>query len=197
MSGSRLPALQREHVANPDQKAAFDALEKEAAATFGPPGQSPFVYKNSSGAFVGPFPFFLAAPDAGTHFLGLFRKLSQIPGLPPDVKETVILAVGAHFQASYEMYAHSAIAIDKVGMSAEAVEVIKKGEKPGSLSEECSLAYDTSMWLLEKPGKLRDELWERCVKAFGKEGAVALVHYVGGYAYTCIVLNAMDAPVPE
>ena len=31
----------------------------------------------------------------------------------------------------------------------------------------------------------------------GKEGAAALVHFVGFYPYTCIILNAMDASAPR
>lgn len=178
MSGTRLPALQREEFTNPDQKAAFDALEKEASTVFGPPEQSPFVYKDAAGAFVGPFPFFLAAPDAGTHVLGLFRKLSAIPGLPPDAKETVILTVGAHFEAPYELYSHTNVAVKKVGMAKEVAEGLARGEKPKGLSEECGIAHEAARYLVSKPGKLSDELWERCVRMFGREGTVALVHYV-------------------
>lgn len=177
MSSSRLPPLHRKDLEGPNQKAAFDALEKEASTIFGPPGQSPFVYKDDSGAFVGPFPIFLAAPEAGTHFLGTFRKLAAIPGLPPDAKETVILTVGAHFQAPYELYSHTNVAMKKVGMSKDVVEALAKGEKPEGLNEQCSLAQDAARHLVTKPGKLSDDLWERCIGTFGKEGTVALVHY--------------------
>lgn len=197
MASRRLPSRKRSDITDQKEKAAFETLEKEASTTFGAPGQSPFIYKDSRGALVGPFPFFLAAPEAGTHLLGLFRKLGAIPGLPAEAREVIILAVGAHYQAPYELYAHEAVAKEKVKMEAEVVSAISKGEKPGALSEECGLAYDAAKWLLERPGKLSDELWDRCVGTFGREGTVALAHYVGAYAYTCIVLNAMDAPVPE
>lgn len=145
---------------------------------FGEPGQSPFIFKKDNGTFVGPFPFLLAAPDAGMHFMGTFRKLAGIPGLPADAKETVILTVGAHFQAAYELYSHINVATKKIGMSTEVAEALARGEKPETLSERCSLAHDAAKYLVTRPGKLSDELWERCTQTFGRDGTVALVHYV-------------------
>lgn len=177
MTSSRLPPLHRKDLDSPEQKAAFDTLEKEASTIFGPPGQSPFVYKDDSGAFVGPLPILLAAPEAGTHLLGTFRKLAAIPGLPADAKETVILTVGAHFQAPYELYSHKNVAVKKAGMPTDVVEALAKGDKPEGLNDQCGLAHDAAKHLVTKPGKLSDELWGRCVDTFGKEGTVALVHY--------------------
>ena len=82
-------------------------------------------------------------------------------------------------------------------MSKDVVEAIARGEKPAGLNENCSTAFDAATHLASTPGPLPQEIWDRCIAAFGKEGTVALVHYAGAYAYTCIILNAMDAPVPE
>jgi hypothetical protein len=46
-------------------------------------------------------------------------------------------------------------------------------------------------------GRLRDEVWERAVGAFGKEGALGLVHYVGYYAYACLLMNGAGVGMPE
>jgi alkylhydroperoxidase family enzyme len=193
----RLPPVTRESLA-PSEQAAFDSLTNLATKLFGDPKSSPFTYARSSdGALVGPFPLYLAAPDAGEHAVGLFGKLGRIPGLPADAKEVAILTVGAHYKAAYELYAHVNVATKKAGMSKDVVEAIARGEKPDGLNEGCSVAFDATAYLVSKPGPLPKELWDRCIKVFGKEGTVALVHYVGGYAYTCIVLNAMDAPVPD
>lgn len=178
MSGTRLPALQRDEFPKPEQKTAFDAVDEEAAATFGSPENSAFTFKDNRGTFVGPFPFFLESPDAGLHLASIFRKLAAIPGFPPDARETAIMTVGAHFQADYELYSHKNVAMKKVGMSAETVEAIASGEKPQGLNEMCSLAYDVATYLVTIPGKLSDALWERCIENFGKEGTVALIHYV-------------------
>lgn len=129
--------------------------------------------------------------------MSIFGTLGKIPGLPPDAKEAVILAVGAKYQSGYELYAHGNVAVKKAGLSQEIVDQISSGRKPSTLNEQCSLSYDAARYLVDTPGKLSQELWDSCVSMFGKEGTVALVHYVGAYAYTCIVLNAMDAPVPN
>lgn len=35
------------------------------------------------------------------------------------------------------------------------------------------------------------------VGVLGKEGAVALVHFVGYYSYAAVFLNGFDVPLPE
>lgn len=129
--------------------------------------------------------------------LELVFSFAKIASLPADVKETAILAVGGHFQAAYELYAHENVAVKSGALSPEQVNVIKRDQKPGDLSEECGLAYDVAKYLCSQKRPLPREEWERCVGAFGREGTVALVHYVGFYAYLSIALNAVDAPVPE
>ena len=193
----RLPPVKRSDLPEPEQQ-AFDSLASLAGNLFGPPAQSPFIYKRQSDdAFVGPFPLFLAAPEAGEHTMALYGKLGGIPGLPADAKETAILTVGAHYKAAYELYAHVNVATKKVGMDKVEVEAIASGTKPVGLNEECSVAYDVAEYLASTPGPLPKALWDRSMEAFGKTGTVALLHYVGAYAYTCIVLNGMDCPVPD
>lgn len=193
----RLPPVKREDLPLSEQ-GSFDSLADLAGNLFGPPEQSPFVYRRASDdAFVGPFPLFLAAPEAGEHSMALFGKIGAIPGLPPDAREVAILTVGAHYQAAYELYAHVNVAKKKVEMAEEIVDAIARGEKPDVMNEECDVAYEAAKYLVGTPGPLPKELWERSMKVFGKQGTVALVHYVGAYAYTCIMLNAMDCPVPE
>ena len=195
----RLPPQTRDSLSGPEQD-GFDSITSLASTLFGDPKSSPFVYaRPSDGALVGPMPFFLASPQAGEHVMGLFGKLGQIPGLPAEAKEVAILTVGAHHQAAYELYAHTRVATKKAGMDEVVVEAIARGEKPSpnELSEAGSVAFDVARYLVSKPGPLPKELWDRAIEAFGNEGTVALVHYVGAYAYTCVILNAMDAPVPE
>lgn len=50
---------------------------------------------------------------------------------------------------------------------------------------------------MAKPGPLKKESWDAVVKELGRKGALALVHFVGMYAYTCILLNGCDVPLPE
>lgn len=197
MAQDRLPPLTRSQIPSQDQE-AFDKLQSGASKLFGDPSTSPFIFaRPSDGALVGPFPLFLAAPEAGEHVMNLFGKIATVPGLPPDAKEVAILTVGAQFDSAYELYAHTNVAVKKVGMEKATVEAIARGERPEGMNEGCQVAFDVAKYLVSQPGKLSDQLWARSVSVLGKEGTVALVHYVGAYAYTCVVLNAIDAPVPK
>ncbi|KAI5357938.1 hypothetical protein Slin14017_G112990 [Septoria linicola] len=162
---------------------------------FGKDGEN-FRYKTDDGAFVGPYALRTAAPEVGKLAMELVYSIGRLPGLPPDAKETAILACGGHFQAAYELYAHQNVA-EKAGvLSAAQIESIKIDQKPKDLNENSSIAYDVVKRLCSTPGPLPDTLWHASVTAFGKEGTIALVHYVRFYAYLCIALNAVDVPIP-
>ena len=189
---SRLPPLTRDKLSSPAQQTGHDELNELAGKAFG----DKFIWKHEDGAMVGPFPALIAAPEAGVHMIKLVGNLAAIPGLPADAKETAILSTGAHYKAPYELYAHGNVAAKTTELSRDQVEHICDGKKPEGLSEACSVAYDVAKHLSSVPGPLPQDLWDRSIKTLGKDGTLALVHYVGMYAYTCIILNAMDAPVP-
>lgn len=189
---SRLPPIPKDQLPA-DKQPAYDTLSEITEKSFG----DAFKYKDAQGGFVGPFPVFLQQSGVGITAMKCFGEMSKIPGLPSDARETAILAAGAVYKSRYELYAHGNVAIKKVGMDATVIQKIIDGEKPQGLNEECEVAYDVAVHLAGRPGPLEAGLWDRAVKAFGKDGAVALVHFVGFYAYTSILLNAIDAPVPE
>ena len=124
-------------------------------------------------------------------------QLANIPDFPKDAREVAILVTGAKYKSTYELYAHTNVAKKVVGMDQDVVDGIARGEKPKGLSEACETAFDVASHLAGTPGPLPQELWDRSMKSFGKQGTCALVHYVGAYAYTSIMLNAMDAPIPQ
>lgn len=159
----------------PDQQSAYDEITEIATSSFG----SAFKFKDAHDAFIGPFPCFLAQSAIGVEGMNYFAHFSKMPGLPADARETAILAVGAMFKAPYELYAHGNVAVKKVGMDAGVVKEICEGSRPEALSAECRVAYDVAKYLAGTPGPLEKGLWERGVEAFGKEGMIALVHYIG------------------
>lgn len=194
---SRLPPTPRDQLPA-DQQSAHDTLHSIASSSFG----SAFTYQRASdAALVGPFPVFLAQPTTGVEMMKYFSVLGAMPGLPIPAREVVILAVGAVYKAAYELYAHAAVAVQNAGLSEGVVRTICAGGRPEvgreGFSEEMATAFDVARYLAGTPGPLPQELWERSLKAFGKEGTVALVHYAGFYAYISITLNAADIPVPK
>jgi len=189
---SRLPPVPRDQL-SAHQQQAYDELTSISDSSFG----AKFTFKRKDGAFVGPYPAFLAAPDMGLQYMRYVAGLNQASPLSAEVREVVILATGSHYKAEYELYAHRNVAISSTRLSEQQVGQICKGEKPSGLDEACDVAFDAARYLAGRPGPLPQELWDRAGKALGKEGTVAMVHFIGLYAYTCIVLNAMDAPVPK
>ena len=192
--GSRIPPRTRDELSAKEQ-ADYDDFSRIAEHGFGPDGEK-FRYKDDNGAFVGPYALLTAAPDVGKLAMELVYSIGRLSGLPADAKETAILACGGHFQAAYELYAHENVA-EKSGALTEAqINAIKNDQKPTDLNDECSLAYDIAKRLCSTPGPLPQQLWDGSIKAFGKEGTIALVHYTGFYAYLSMALNAVDVPVP-
>lgn len=192
--GTRIPPRARDEL-SPKEQSEYDEFTNMAEQGFGKDGEN-FRYKDEKGALVGPFALLAATPDTGKIAIDLVSGLGKL-SLPQDVKETAILACGGHFQAAYELYAHENVAAKAGVLSRGQIEAIKNDQKPTDLSQNCSLAYDIAKRLCSTPGPLPQTYWDRSVEAFGKEGTLALVHYVGFYAYLCIALNAVDVPVPE
>lgn len=68
------------------------------------------------------------------------------------------------------------------------------------MGEGASVAYDFAWECLEgsgRRGRLNDEIWGKAAGLWGKKATLALLHYVGVYAYTCILLNGAGVQVPE
>ena len=107
------------------------------------------------------------------------------------------MTVGGHFQAGYETYSHAVQAIEQ-GLSQEQTNMLRMDKaKPDGLNDNCSIAYDVAKSLVSKPGPLPSGLWDRAVGAFGRDGTIGLLHYIGYYCYVSVILNGVDAAVPE
>lgn len=190
---SRLPARPRDALSS-EQQEVDDTFRQVLNRSFGRNGEK-FIYEDNGG-LIGPFPFFIAAPKVGKILHDLVYGLVQLP-LPSDARETAIMTVGGHFQARYETHSHLPQAVDS-GLSPEQAEILQTGDrKPDGLNEQCDIAYDVGQHLVSMKGPLPQHLWDRSVETLGKDGSVALLHYIGFYCYVCVALNGVDAPIPE
>lgn len=179
----------------PEQQGLVNQCHQFVERAFGPNGET-FIYQDSRGALIGPFPFLLYDPKTAQAFMALIGGISQME-FPPDARATTILAVGAKLQAGFELYSHAAASTKEGLLTVEQAETLRRGQKPADLNERCSVAYDAASYLLNTPGPLPQSHWDRLVTTFGKDGTVAWVHHVGLYCCICMILNAIDAPVPE
>lgn len=105
--------------------------------------------------------------------------------------------VRAKFDAKFEQYAHYNIAVKTAGLTHDQCAAMKAGKKPDGLSPAAAATYDASYYLVNKPGPLPQDLYNACEKELGKEGTLLIVQYVAMYCYMCVLMNAMDVPLPE
>ena len=152
-----------------------------------------FVYRLDDGRFVGPFGIQLHTPEIGQHFMGLAQAMAKILGLQSSTREIAILVVGAHTKAAYEEAAHQQLS----GFSKSELEDIEKRVCPAHFDEEKKAVFAYATELVEKPGPLSQETWQRTVNGIGVQGTTAVVHYVGFYKYVATILNGFNVQVPE
>ncbi len=191
---SRYPPIPPSSLSS-EQHKAFDEASDICSNMFG----DKFLYKDNDGAFIGPFAPLMYTPTIVDPFLKLVVELGKLPELPVPAREVAILATGSIFRAKYEIYAHERVAAS-TNLTETQIDQVKSGKKPSgkdALDEQCIVACDVAIELSNKQGPMTDATWTRAEKVFGRKGAAALFQYVGVYAYTCVLLNAVDAPVPN
>lgn len=114
--------------------------------------------------------------------------------MPPRCRELIILATGSVFKATYEIYAHSRVAEKQVELTHQQVVDAREGRTPEGLTQQEKVAYEVSLKLAGTPRDLDAVSWSAAKKELGEQGFLSLVHYVGIYAYTCMLLNAAAVP---
>src|ERR1700675_4647277 len=115
--------------------------------------------------------------------------------LADNVRQIVILVVGARFDAAYEIYAHVAVA-EHEGMPLDRRGPLVADLKPADLSEEEAVAFDVA-YKLVRGGTLPEPLYRLAVDTFGQHGANELIYLVGLYGLVSTTLNGFNVPVPE
>lgn len=191
---ARLPPTPSDHLSG-ERREINDKYVDFAHKALGPSGEK-FVYEQTSGALVGPFPFFTYHPQVGKQLIELQYAFAKLP-IPPDVQEVAILTTAASYGDTFVGYSHEAIAIHTGRISSEQAKSLRFGQKPSELTKECDAAFDVARSLCADRGPLPGELWDRAVEVLGKDTTVALLHYIGFYSYVSIALNGIDASIPD
>ena len=186
----RLPLLPPDRL-NPEQRAFYDRALKQIEHG----GFTAFKTRSDDGALLGPWGVFVHEPAVGQAHYDQVEAIAALKRLPEAAKQVAILAVGAHYKAAYELYAHAATA-ERQGMSPAKIAPIAAGERPTDLTPEEAAAYDVASALVAG-GVLPGAAYRTARELFGQEALTELILYVGLYAQVSITLNAFDVPSEE
>jgi 4-carboxymuconolactone decarboxylase len=185
----RLPLIPPENL-TPQQRSLYDEMRKGIASNF-----NAFKVEREDGALMGPWNPWLHEPEIGKAIWNLTLAMTANASLSDNVRQVVILVVGARFDAAYEMYAHIAVA-EKEGMKPERLAALVADLKPSDLSKEENIAFDLAFKLV-RGGTLPEPLYRLAIDTFGQHGTNELIYLVGLYSLVSTTLNGFNVPVPE
>lgn len=189
--GGRLPLLDPVRLSEA-QRTLFDRI----TATMVPWAEAArFQSRAGDGRLIGPFNAVLFAPEMGSCFVDLQAAEARCTPLSEKVRQVVILAVGAAWQADYALYAHSAVAL-QAGLSEAAIRSLAEGGCSEELSDEERVARLFVRQLVAEH-RVDEPLYRAAEAAFGREGLVAMTFLAGCYQVVCSFLNAFEIPAPD
>jgi 4-carboxymuconolactone decarboxylase len=189
--GGRLPLADPAFL-NPAQREIFDRMASRIV-----PWANDAHFKSTAedGRLIGPFNPALLNPAIAAPFLELQFAEQVHTSLSARVREVVILAVGAVWQADYELYAHLAVA-RKAGLSEDAARAVATGGLPGDLSYDEQIALRLTKEL-STSHRVDESLYREAEKSFGTKGLIDIAFLVGIYHSVCATLTMFAIPAPE
>jgi 4-carboxymuconolactone decarboxylase len=150
-----------------------------------------FRITTPDGRLIGPFNACLLHPEVALKLLEFSSTAQSQTSLSDRVREVVILAVGAVWDARFELYAHSALA-HQSGLSAESITALVNGRLLYDLS-----AHETAGRVAQQLSaghRIDDELYREAQNAFGAKGLFDIVALIGVYHSVCAILNLFEVP---
>lgn len=170
----------------PTQKPLYLEMKQGIAGQF-----NAFESEREDGAMIGAWNPWLHEPSIGKAIWDLTSAVTANAVLPDDVRQVVILTVGAHFDAALRNLRPHRGRRDP-NMTAERLSSVK----PVDPTREESVAYDAAFALCGG-GVLLKPIYRLAVGTFGQHGADELFYLVGLDALVSVILNAFNVPVPE
>ncbi len=189
-TGGRLPLLKTSEL-NLAQKALRETMSGMLAWA----AKSGFAAETEDGELLGPFNAFLYSPEIATGQFAYQLAEAKSTSLSKQIREVVILTVGAVWGAAYEEYAHRVVG-KKVGISPADLDLLAAGKPPAELGAEAIVAQRFT-YTLTKDRRVPDDLYAEAMSAFGAKGVVDMIHLASLYMMVSSILNVFEVPVPE
>jgi 4-carboxymuconolactone decarboxylase len=173
----RLPALARE---------AMDAAQRAAADE---------LIAGPRKGVKGPFIALLRSPEllARAQKVGEYLRFNS--ALPQRLAEFATLVVARTWTQQFEWFVHVPLAL-KEGTSAQTIDALRVGRRPGAMSDDEALVHDFTTELVAHHG-VSDDTYRRCVERLGERGTVDLVGTIGYFVWMSMLLNVAHTPAIE
>ena len=147
----------------------------------------------NDGALLGPFNAWVTAPGIGGRVAELGAALRFESSIERRLLEVAIITVGARWQAEFEWWAHSRMAL-RHGVSQDAVDAIARGASP-ALADDERVVYAVARQLVDN-GRVDRTTYDAAHSLLGDRGIVELVTLCGYYTLVSFTLNAFDVGLP-
>ena len=189
--GGRLPLLKPDQL-DTEQKKTYDQIDSTLIPWA---KESDFEAKSADGALLGPFNAMLYSPALATGQTAYLQAEREHTSLSPQLREVVILTVGAVWKATYELYAHRAVAA-KAGISETDINALSMGDPAMGLGEEAIMAH-RFVHAVVKQHTVPDTLFQDALEMFGYKRLIDMIHLASLYMGTSAMLNVFAVPTPE
>lgn len=177
-----------------------------------------FAGKNAAGALTGPFAVFMyaltiplnpdwscrgltpidsrAPPPVAKPLVDLGNTVVDNPQLSVRERQICVLAVCSVYRADFMTYAHIRIG-KEAGFTADQVYDARIGKTPDGLAPKEQAAYEFSRAMAAAREVVPDDLFYRWMEVLGEEKITGLMHCVGLYVYTSLIMHISDVPIPD
>ena len=173
-----------------DQRALYDEIAG------GPRSAGPQLFElvDREGRLNGPFGIMLHSPSIGSALQAVGTAVRYRSVLSARVRELAILAVGAHWNSDFELYAHVPLARHAGLTEAEVAGVVGGSDVHlADPAERVVLRVDRA---LLQTSDLTDEEYAAARDVIGEQGLVELTTLVGYYATLALQLRVFRVGAP-
>jgi 4-carboxymuconolactone decarboxylase len=147
------------------------------------------------GVVQGPLKVWLQSPVLAekAQALGAFCRYGT--SLPPRLSELAIIVVGAHWQAGFEWWAHSALA-EQAGIRPAAIEAIRIGADPQLTADDERCVHAFAHELVTKR-RVSASTYANAKAVLGEATVIELVAILGYYSLISMTIVTFDVPMPD
>lgn len=149
----------------------------------------------STGSFPGPYDFLLRSPELAVRWKRYSEYIRFETSLPLRLNELAILIQARYWTAQFEWWAHHPLAL-REGLSPEVAEALRLGRRPDAMADDEAAVYDFCVELMQDR-RVSDAVLQRLREELSEQQVVDLVAVTGFYATVAMILNTLEAPLPE